>query len=133
MFRIKYSREVTLKLLYQIDVLDLGEKAGRDILENNLNFFKGLNQKEKDFIQKMVLQVLSNIRTIDDQISKLLIDWSLKRLTPVDRNLLRMGIAESSFTTEKAIIIDDIIRISKKYSGEDSYKIINAILDKVIV
>ncbi|MCK4941922.1 MAG: transcription antitermination factor NusB [Candidatus Aminicenantes bacterium] len=133
MFRIKYSREVTLKLLYQIDVLDLGEKAGRDILENNLNFFKGLNQKEKDFIQKMVLQVLSNIRTIDDQISKLLIDWSLKRLTPVDRNLLRMGIAESSFNTEKAIIIDDIIRISKKYSGEDSYKIINAILDKVIV
>ena len=126
MFRIKYSREVTLKLLYQIDVLDLGEKAGRDILENNLNFFKGLNQKEKDFIQKMVLQVLSNIRTIDDQISKLLIDWSLKRLTPVDRNLLRMGIAESSFNTEKAIIIDDIIRISKKYSGEDSYKIINA-------
>ena len=81
----------------------------------------------------MVLQVLSNIRTIDDQISKLLIDWSLKRLTPVDRNLLRMGIAESSFNTEKAIIIDDIIRISKKYSGEDSYKIINAILDKVIV
>ncbi len=133
MFRIKYSREVTLKLLYQIDVLDLGEEAGRDILENNLNFFKGLNQKEKDFIQKMVSQVLSNIRTIDDQISKRLIDWSLKRLTPVDRNLLRMGIAESSFNTEKAIIIDDIIRISKKYSGEDSYKIINAILDKVIV
>lgn len=133
MFRIKYSREVTLKLLYQIDVLELGEEAGRDILENNLNFFKGLNQKEKDFIQKMVLQVLSNIRTIDDQISKHLIDWSLKRLTPVDRNLLRMGIAESSFNTEKAIVIDDIIRISKKYSGEDSYKIINAILDKVIV
>jgi N utilization substance protein B len=133
MFRIKYSREVTLKLLYQIDVLDLGEEAGRDILENNLNFFKGLNQKEKDFIQKMVSQVLSNIRTIDDQISKRLIDWSLKRLTPVDRNLLRMGIAESGFNTEKAIIIDDILRISKKYSGEDSYKIINAILDKVIV
>lgn len=133
MFRIKYSREVTLKLLYQIDVLDLGEEAGCDILENNLNFFKDLNQKEKDFIQKMVSQVLSNIRTIDDQISKHLIDWSLKRLTPVDRNLLRMGIAESGFNTEKAIIIDDIIRISKKYSGEDSYKIINAILDKVIV
>jgi N utilization substance protein B len=133
MFRIKYSREVTLKLLYQIDVLDLGEGAGHDILENNLNFFKDLNQKEKDFIQKMVLQVLSNIRTIDDQISKHLIGWSLKRLTPVDRNLLRMGIAESSFNKEKAIIIDDIIRVSKKYGGEDSYKIINAILDKVIV
>lgn len=133
MFRIKYSREVVLKLLYQIDVLELGEDVGPDILENNLNFFKGLNQKEKDFIQKMVLQVLSNTRTIDDQISKRLIGWTLKRLTPVDRNLLRMGIAESSFNKERAIIIDDIIRIAKKYGGEDSYKFINAILDKVIV
>jgi N utilization substance protein B len=133
MFRIKYSREIALKLLYQIDVLELGEEAGPDILNNNLNFFKGLNQNERDFIEKIVYQVLENSRAIDEEISKRLIGWSLKRLTPVDRNLLRMGIAESSFNNEKAIIIDDIIRIAKKYGGEDSYKIINAILDKVIV
>ena len=56
----------------------------------------------------------------------------MKRLITVDRNLLRMGIAESYFNKEKAIIIDDIIRIAKKYSEKDSFKIINAILDKVI-
>jgi len=133
MFRIKYSREIVLKLLYQIDVLGLGEESGQDILESNSNFFRGLNQEERDYIEKIIHHVLENNRSIDEKISNRLIDWSLKRLTPVDRNLLRMGIAESSFNSEKAIIIDDIIRIAKKYGGEDSYKIINAILDKVIV
>ncbi len=43
-----------------------------------------------------------------------------------------MGIAEASFNSEKPIIIDDVLRIAKKYSDADSYKLINAILDKVI-
>ena len=52
MFRIKYSREIVLKLLYQIDVLGLGEEAGRDILESNSNFFRGLNQEEGIILKK---------------------------------------------------------------------------------
>ncbi len=56
----------------------------------------------------------------------------MNRLALIDRNLLRMGIAEASFNSEKPIIIDDLLRIAKKYSDADSYKLINAILDKVI-
>lgn len=132
MFRIKYSREVILKLLYQIDILDLNGTICETILGDNLNFFRGLNQKEKEFINKVIKRVLSEKEKIDQLIAGHLIGWSLKRLTPIDRNLLRMGICESYFNREKAIIIDDVVRIAKKYSGEDSYKIINAILDKVI-
>lgn len=61
-----------------------------------------------------------------------LIGWKLERLMAVDRNLLRMGIAESYINDQKAIIIDDVVRIAKKYGGEESYKIINAVLDKVL-
>ena len=132
MFRIKYSREVVLKLLYQIDVLELQVTGCDTILEDNLNFFRGLNQSEKDFITKIIQRILSEKEKIDGLIAENLIGWSLKRLTPIDRNLLRMGICESYYNSEKAIIIDDVVRIAKKYSGEDSYKIINAILDKVI-
>lgn len=132
MFRVKYSREVILKLLYQIDILGFQATECDTILEDNLIFFRGLNQNEKDFINKIIKRVLSEKEKIDGLIAKHLIGWSLKRLTPIDRNLLRMGITESHFNSEKAIIIDDIVRIAKKYGGEDSYKIVNAILDKVI-
>lgn len=132
MFHIKYCREVILKILYQMDVLDINETVSGEFFQDNLNYFRGLNNKEKDFIKMVVHQILEDKCQIDELISKQLIDWSLKRLTPVDRNLIRMGIGESYFNKEKAVIIDDIIRIAKKYGGEDSYKIINAILDKVI-
>ena len=132
MFRVKYSREIILKLLYQIDVLGIEVANSRDFLEENGNFFKGLNDQEREFITQIIDSVLRELPQIDSLISENLIDWSLGRLAPVDRNLIRMGIAESRVNSEKAIVIDDIIRISKKYGSEDSFKIINAILDKVI-
>lgn len=133
MFRVKYSRETTLKLLFQIDILGLNGKPVEDILEENKNFFKDLNDEEKEFIIKIIKKIQMEKEDIDDLISKNLIGWKLDRLMSIDRSLLRMGIAESHFNDQKAVIIDDIIRIAKKYGGEDSYKIINAILDKVIL
>jgi N utilization substance protein B len=133
MFRIKYSREVALKLLYQIDILKLDRENLAGLLKKNSNFFKGLNSTEEEFVLKIISYVTEKKEMIDELISKRLIRWKLKRLMSIDRNLLRMGIAESFFNDQKAVIIDDIVRIAKKYGGEDSYKIINAILDKVIV
>ncbi len=132
MFRIKFSREVILKLLYQVDLLGVNGKAAENIVEENANFFKGLNDEEREFIIKILKKVLEEKEGIDKRISENLIGWKLERLMPVDRSLLRMGIAESYFNDQKAVIIDDIVRIAKKYGSEESYRIINAILDKVI-
>lgn len=132
MFRIKYSREIILKLLYQIDLMDQFDYPVEDLLSDNFFFFKGINEIEKEFIYKIINTVVDKRETIDKLISENLIGWKLKRFTPVDRNLLRMGIAESYSTDNKIIIIDDIVRIAKKYGGEDSFKIINAVLDKVL-
>ena len=133
MFRIKYSREITLKLLYQIDLMELFEVESEKILELNSFFFKGLNDIEKDFILKIIDTLKSRKNEIDKIISENLRGWKLERLNPIDRNLLRIGIAEASFNDKKAIIIDDMVRIAKKYGSEDSYKIVNALLDKVLI
>lgn len=133
MFRIKYSREAVLKLLYQVDIMSLDNQfTAEQLLRNNKSFFKGITRLEKNFILKIVQKVLDEMDKIDQLLSENLIGWKLERLMPVDRTLLRMGVAESYFNTQKAILIDDVVRIAKKYGGEDSYKIINAILDRVI-
>ncbi len=133
MFRVKYCRESVLKLLYEVDVLGLdNQMTAEELLEHNHRFFKNITQTENDFILKIVQKVLNSRENIDKVLSQNLIGWKLERLLPVDRSLLRMGLAESYVNRQKAIIIDDIIRIAKKYGGEDSYKIINAVLDKVI-
>ena len=132
MFRVKYSRETTLKLLYLIDVMGLNGENPAEILKNSENFFKALTNEEEEFIIRIIKRIEADKEAIDDLIRKNLIGWKLNRLMCIDRCLLRMGIAESHFNDQKAVIIDDIIRIAKKYGSEESYKIINAILDKVI-
>lgn len=132
MFRVKYCRECVLKILYQIDVLAARDDAADEILNNSFSFLRNLKENEREFVVRMVKTVLENSAEIDRSISANLIGWRLARLNPIDRNLLRMGIAEARFNDQKAIIIDDLIRIAKKYSEMDSYRILNAILDKVL-
>jgi N utilization substance protein B len=132
MFRIKYSREITLKLLYQIDLMDLFKLDVEDIFANNAFFFKGVNDLEKNFIMTLLNIIKDDREEIDMLISKNLRGWKLERLNPIDRNLLRIGIAESKVNDKKIVIIDDLVRIAKKYGAEDSYKIVNALLDSVI-
>ena len=87
---------------------------------------------ERDFITRLVTEVYQNQAEMDVSIQEHLIGWNLNRLTPIDRSLMRLALAEARFNDQKGIIIDDIIRIAKKYSEEESYKIINAVLDKII-
>ena len=132
MFRIKFCRETILKLLYQIDILDLDINKIDNLWQEETFYLKGLNQTERDFVMKIIDKVLQEKEIIDQTITENLIGWKLKRLAVIDRNLLRMGMGESFFNDQKAIIIDDVVRIAKKYSDKESYKIINAILDKVL-
>jgi len=132
MFRIKYSREIVLKILYQLDALKCDAAQSGPVIEEYFKSFRSVNPEEEQFIRRLVQIVMEQKQEIDAEISKNLIGWKLGRLALIDRNLLRMGMAEASFNSQKPIIIDDLLRIAKKYSDADSYKLINAILDKVI-
>jgi N utilization substance protein B len=132
MFRIKYSREIVLKILYQLDALKCDAAQSGPVIEEYFKSFRSVNPEEEKFIRRLVQTVMEQKQDIDALISKNLIGWKLERLALIDRNLLRMGMAEAVFNSEKPIIIDDLLRIAKKYSDADSYKLINAILDKVI-
>jgi N utilization substance protein B len=132
MFRIKYSREIALKILYELDALKSEAAQAGPVIDEYFSSFRGPNPDEEEFIRRLVHTVMDGKKEIDASISANLIGWKLNRLALIDRNLLRMGIAEASFNSEKPIIIDDVLRIAKKYSDAESYKLINAILDKVI-
>lgn len=132
MFRIKYSREVVLKTLYLMEVTGQWEVDPRAILRENRYFFKGLNEVETEFVFKLIHQVVAEMESIDRTISDTLIGWRFSRLKVVERNLLRMGMGEAAFNQERVVIIDDLVRMAKKYGDTDSYRIVNAVLDKVV-
>ena len=82
----------------------------------------------------MVTGTNDNTKEIDDIIAAKAKNWSVERMSAVDRAILRMATYEIVFSADKApvpAIIDEAIELAKKYSTENSGKFINGLLDQI--
>jgi N utilization substance protein B len=69
---------------------------------------------------------------IDKQLSALSQNWTLARMSPTDRSILRLATAEVLYTdTPKPIVINEALELAKKFGTKDSVAFVNAILDRV--
>ncbi|WP_287155199.1 transcription antitermination factor NusB [Candidatus Solincola tengchongensis] len=60
--------------------------------------------------------------------------WSLQRMPLVDRNLLRLAIAELLYLPEvpPGVTVNEYVELAKVFSTEDSGKFVNGILGRVL-
>ena len=76
--------------------------------------------------------VVSNAEAIDQAITNAATSWRIERMAVVDRNILRLGTFELQYTRlSRAIVIDEAIRLAKKFSTAGSGKFINGVLEKI--
>jgi transcription antitermination protein NusB len=81
---------------------------------------------------KIVQTVTENRVEVDEKISAALIDWQVNRLAQIDRDILRIAVAEMSFFgLEPSIAINEAVELAKRYSEEDGYRFINGVLRRV--
>ncbi len=130
-------RSVILQSLYELDFYHfIGDTSIEIIdktLENNINF---ISQKESIFfIKKIYKGILDNIIEIDLFISNQSPKVSIKNLSIVDRNILRIGIYEGLYTKETPfkVVVDESIKLAKKYSGEGAIRFINGVLGSILL
>ena len=59
--------------------------------------------------------------------------WRLERMPAVDRNLLRMAVAEllGFKGTPFPIVINEALEIGRRYSGPESINFLNGVLDSI--
>jgi N utilization substance protein B len=71
--------------------------------------------------------------TIDEKISRYTANYELKRISAVDRNILRVAIYEMLFCNDvpPIVAINEAIDIAKKFGTEESGKFVNGVLDRV--
>lgn len=89
---------------------------------------------EKLFASLLVSGTINNITEIDKLITEHLTDnWSFYRINKVALAILRVSIYELKFQPDSVakIVIDEAVNIAKQFGADDSYKFINAILDKL--
>ncbi|RKX39828.1 MAG: transcription antitermination factor NusB [Thermotogae bacterium] len=94
---------------------------------------RSLNDKAKEDARRYVENIFENLEEIDNIISQYLENWTLDRLSAVDRNVLRLGTYELLHELDVPIevTIDEAIEIAKKYGTENSGKFVNGVLDRI--
>ncbi len=92
-----------------------------------------LDKITKEYAYELVDAVSRDRALIDRIIAYLSHHWKLHRIDRVDRNILRMAIAELAAFPEipGRVILNEAIEIGKKYGTEQTPAFINGILDKL--
>ena len=58
--------------------------------------------------------------------------WTFERLGFVDRSILLLACCEIDLeTAPKAIVINEAITLAKRYCDDDTYKLVNGVLDRL--
>lgn len=72
-------------------------------------------------------------KEVDAHISEAATKWDLSRISPVERNAMRVAVVEMlSASAPLRVAIDEAIEIGKEYGGADSPRFINGVLDAVL-
>jgi len=124
------SRELAMQMLFQADI-------GRQISDQvRATFWKAGDPVEPEvrgFAEDLFRVAMDRQEEIDALIVAHSKNWRLKRMPAVDRNLLRMAVAEllGFKSTPFPIVINEALEIGRRYSGPESINFLNGVLDSI--
>lgn len=132
-FQVVYSWELSKSSLDDLLtfswVQNDSEFTGEAALE-----VKESSKEEQTFASIIATGTVDHVSEIDELIkAHLSANWTFERINKVTLAILRTSIYEMKFqkTATPQIIIDEAVKISKDFGTDDSYKFINAVLDKI--
>ena len=104
--------------------------VNRDIDELIENEYEMKPEEIDPYFNDLIRTSVTNIERYSGYINKVLDGWTFERLGYIEQAILLNGCAEFDMKkTEAAIIIDESVEMAKKYCDEDTYKLINSVLD----
>jgi len=129
------SRSIVLQTLFELDFREeRNEKIAEDILIRNMEEFAP-GVAEVSFMTTLTKIILGKYSEIDQIISKAAPDWPLEKISIIDRNILRLGLAELLFADRSEVpakvAINEAIELGKTFGGESSGRFINGVLGAV--
>jgi N utilization substance protein B len=123
------ARELAVQLLYQHDLAKVDPEEGMRLFWEHFP----VDMEAREFCTQLVLGTLDRLAVIDDLLSEASENWSLNRMSVVDRNILRLATYELVDRPEipPSVSLNEAIEIAKKYSSPDAAVFINGVLDRV--
>lgn len=125
------SRELAMQMLFQSDV---GKQTPDQVRQS---FWKAREEEidadTRGFTEDLFRVATTREEEIDTLIEQFSAHWRIPRMPAVDRNLLRLAVAELiGFPgTPVPIVINESLEIAKRYSAPESLGFLNGILDAI--
>ncbi len=125
------ARKDAFLVLYQWDMK--GEPI-ESLVEEYISANRINISDQRRYIRKLVRTYMDNSTDIDKLIAELSEKWDIDRVGYIERNLLRIALAEFLYIGVKTpkLAIYDYVKLAQKYAGKKSAKFINGILGRVV-
>ena len=125
------ARELLVQALYEYS---FGHNEAKSIEES---FRKDFTKTKVDYIffRNTFNHITENIKELKETIleSAEFEVFGIKSIETMEENILFIIMAENALDqTPREILIDEGVRLSKKFCSENSYKFINATLEKIL-
>lgn len=136
MSRRSKAREVAVQMLYQIDLNPEADlRSLRSMLIEEL--LPDKEQRDQSALREFAWRLFVGVREhrpmLDAKIQSVAANWSLKRMAPTDRNVLRLGLYELMNTeTPHRVVLDEAIELARVFGSSQSAHFVNGILDKLV-
>jgi len=120
------TREILLQALYQKEISDI----------SNTNLINQFKKSYREFDISDVAEKLKGIYKNNDALNKSITDNSsieIKSIGEIEISILRQSIFEiENSDIDYPIVINEAVKLAKKFGQEDSYRFINGVLDSYI-
>jgi len=133
---IKASNLISAKTMVQEAIAHTESAINR--LSTILELPETIQLANHDEVRIYALEIISIVNRKDKEIKETiedaLVDWKYGRLPRVDRDIIRIAVAEILYIpqTPRKSAIDESVKLAKRYSDEDGYRFINGVLRRVL-
>ncbi len=126
MARRRDARRLAVDILYQADLL---EQDPVEVLEER----RVVGERIPGFTEELVRGVAQHLQELDAVIGSHAEDWTVERMTPLDRTLLRVACEEMLYREDvtPGVAISEAVAAATSLSTEDSGRFVNGILGRI--
>ena len=123
------SRELAMQALFYMDI---NNSSSQEMIERFCENFSH-PPKTHTFFLKLVNGVIAEGPEIDALIERFSKNWHIRRMSFVDRNVMRIAVYEMLFCPDipSKVTINEAVDIGKKFGSEESGAFINGIIDRI--
>ena len=124
------AREIIVQVLFEDDLNPNGDQQLADQFVSDR--MQGKSVGLSIYTRGMLESIRQSKSLVDAILEESADNWSLSRMAPTDRNILRLGVYELTQTdTPGQVVIHEAVELAKRFGTQDSPRFVNGVLDRI--